>query len=571
MTSSSPTPSPVSVPGAAVDTRPPAPRGDGFGLRGLIVVACLGLVAWHVVTLRDWVANRDQLQQTLQGFGLEDFNETALRRISRERAPHQAKLIAARAIVHQVMSPDLDARGMPILARERQLEALESAEQLARQALQEESESWQASMLVGASIYLRRSLMADRRLITDFKDWEVPLRRAVDSAASKTEPRRILAAAYLETWPYLSAEKKALTRDLLQEVFQHDEQALRRLAPIWLQLASSEDEALSVVPDKVEAWQLVKYLYVKSLAWDAYARAYRRSLDVLDNKLTADLEEAQNSRRYGDAERSRELCLQVIQQAPRQMRFVPYVVRALEIYPPGLEGLRSNEGAREWLRWAVALDAVELSPLPAKTVDDLMTLTNELETPIAAQAALLANNAYNVRLYERQSAHKQTLEWSPFLLAKARRWVASGALDEAQSALDGLNLASRDSYLAWQVKARMAAQREDAVALAVAETEMQSFVGRRWSALDWSLSQKSPRLLMVTAVSARGVRLEVIEAGTRGDAISVLFDGEEVAVRAMAAGQHYDLPFAIEPGPHLLQVASLTGQTTSLGAVELID
>ncbi len=553
------------------ETSPVAPWRRLVSLRWWVLLGCLVLIVWQVVELRAWDSNRHQLNRLLQDYGLEDFNQTALRRISRERAPHQAKLIAARTIVHQVMSPDLDARGMPILPKERQIEALETAEGLARQALAEESESWQASMLVGASIYLRRSLMADRRLITEPESWEEPLLRAVDAAASKTEPRRILAAAYLETWPYLSAEKKDLTRQLLQQVFRHDEQALRRLAPVWLQLADNEEEALSVVPDNVLAWQLIKYLYGRSLDWGAYASAHRRFLDALDNQLTANLDEAEKRRKLGDEAGSRELCLQIVQQAPRQMRFVPYVVRALEIYPPGLQGLRPNEGVLEWLRWAVALDAVEVSPLPAKTIDDLMTMASGLETSVAAHAALLANNVYSMRLLERQSAHKHTLEWSAFLLAKGRRLAESGAIDEAQKALDDLNLAAHNTYRAWQVRALMAEQQEESTALAVAETEMQSFADRRWGALAWDLSQRSPKLFFVSAVAARGVRLEVIEPGPRGDAISVLVDGTEVAVQAMAGGEHYDLMFDIEPGPHLLQVVSLSGQPTALGSVELID
>lgn len=548
-----------------------APSGRLPGLRWWIFLGCLGLIVWHVVELRAWHDNRRQLGGLLEEYGLEDFNQTALRRISRERAPHQAKLIAARTIVHQVMSPDLDARGMPILPRERQVEALEVAEGLARQALEDESESWQASMLVGASIYLRRSLAADRRLITEPESWEAPLRRAVDAAASKTEPRRILAAAYLETWSYLSADKKALTRQLLQQVFRHDEQALRRLAPVWLQLVDDEEEALSVVPDNVIAWQLIKYLYGRALDWSAYANAHRRFLDVLDSELTADLDEAESRRQLGDDVGSRELCLQVIEQAPRQMRFVPYVVRALEIYPPGLQGLRPNEGVLEWLRWAVALDAVEVNPLPAKTIDDLMTMASDLETPVAAHAALLANNVYNMRLFERQSAHKLTREWSSFLLAKARRLAESGAVVEAQEALDDLHLASRNTYRAWQVRALMAEQQEEPTALAVAETEMQSFADRRWLALAWDLRQTSPQLFFVSAVAARGVRLEVVEAGPRGDVVSVLIDGEEIAVRAVDGGEHHELKADIEPGPHLLQIVSVSGQPTALGSVELID
>ena len=225
----------------------------------LAILVCLGLVSWNVYELLSWSKQRDQLIQVLVDLGLEEFNQTAIRRISRERSPHHSKLIVSRTIVHQVMSPDLDDRGMPIIGTERRLEALDQAEDLARQALEEESESWQASMLIGASIYLRRSLAADRRLVTAAADWEVPLRRAVDAAASKTEPRRILAAAYLETWPYLSAEKKALTRELLTHVFRNDERALRRLAPLWLQLADNEDEAMSVVPDNAKSWQFIKF------------------------------------------------------------------------------------------------------------------------------------------------------------------------------------------------------------------------------------------------------------------------------------------------------------------------
>lgn len=541
-------------------------------VHGLALLACLVLVGWHSLELRGWYENREQLTQVLRDLGLEEFNQTALRRISREKTPHQAQLIAARTIVHQVMSPDLDERGRPIIPRQQRLESLDQAEAMARQALLAESESWQAAMLVGASIYLRRSLGSDRRLITDSKDWEVPLRRAVDAAASKTEPRRILAAAYLETWPYLSAEKKELTQELLTHVFRNDEKALRRLIPVWLQVADSDEKALAVVPDDAEAWQFVKYTYGRALRWDAYAQAERRRYDALMIELTASLDEAEARKRLGDPVNSRELCLDVVARAPRQLRFVPLVERAMAIYPPGLHGLQSTAGLSDWLVWAVELDAVGVMPLAAQTINDLTDVAGPLETPIAAHAALLAGNVYNMRRFEKQTAHRATLSWSPFLLAKARRQAEAGELDEAERTFDDLNLASQRSYGAWRIQALLAAAREDDEALAAAEAEMAKAKGRRWSALAWNLRRQTASLFMVPAVAARGVRLEVVSAGPNGDAISVFLDGELVALEAMVSGQHYDLAFDIDAeGPHLLQVVSVSGQPTTLGSVELIE
>lgn len=533
---------------------------------------CLGLVGWNAMELRNWTHHRDSLTELLVDLGLEEFNQTALRRISRERASHQADLIAARAIVHQVMSPDLDERGFPIIGKDQRLAALDQAEALARQALRAESESWQASMLIGASIYLRRSLSADRRLITEAADWEDPLKKSVGAAASKTEPRRILAAAYLETWAYLSPEKKDLTRQLLTQVFQNDERALRRLVPLWLQLAEDEGEAMSVVPPTADAWQFVKFTYGQAKRWSSYARAQQGLFDALEVELAAQLDEAEQRARLGDEDTSRQLCLTVVQRAPRQLRFVPFVIRALEIFPPGLQNGRSNDGPAAWLRWAVDMDVVSINPLPPTVVDGLMAISGGgLEASVAAHAALLADNAYNVGRFEKQVAFKSNLEWAPFLVAKARRLVDLEVTDLAQESLDELDLASQNSYGAWQVRARIAEAQEDLDLLAQAQGEMKAHEDFRWTALDWDLRQDSPTLFLVAAAEGRGLRLEIVETAAQGDAVEVHLDGRLVALRSKISGQQYDLDVEITAGPHVLQVVSASRQKVIPGSVTLLQ
>lgn len=543
-----------------------------WAVRLLVTLLCLGLVGWNVMELRSWANQRDQLTERLVDLGLEEFNQTALRRIARERASHQAKLVAARAIVHQVMSPDLDERGLPIIDKDQRLAALDEAETMARQALAAESESWQASMLIGASIYLRRSLSADRRLITEAADWEEPLKKAVEAAASKTEPRRILAAAYLETWAYLSPEKKQLTRQLLTEVFRNDEKAMRRLVPLWLELAEDEGDAMSVVPPTADAWQFVKFTYLKARRWSSYAKAQRGLFDALEVELAAQLDEAEQRAKLGDEDNSRQLCLQVIQRAPRQLRFVPFVIRALEIFPPGLQNVRSNDGPANWLRWAVALDAVAVHPLPPKVVDGLMAISGGgLEASVAAHAALLADNAYNVGRFEKQVAFRSNLEWAPFLLAKARRLADLDVADLAQETLNELDLASQNTYPAWQVRARIAQSLDDVDMLTQAEAEMAVREDFRWTALDWNLRQGMPSLFLVAAQEGRGLRLEIVETGPQGDAVEVHLDGRLVALRSMTSGQQYDLDVELTPGPHLLQVVSASRQKPIPGSVTLLQ
>jgi len=555
--------------------KPEGNRGAGL-LRGALIALCLLLTAAVVANYLDWRDHRDQLLEILASARVDEFNETAIRRLQYETGVHHAQTLAARALVHQVMNFESTSKDLPRLSQQEQVRGLETAERLARSALLTQPNDWQAAMLLGASRYLVWSIRQDRRLFNKATAWEAPLRLAVEAAAGKVQPRRLLAAAYLETWWALSAQKKEFAKDLLTTAFRHDQQAFIHLAPLWLKAASSQEEAFALIPDTPFAWQVVGSHYRRAKDWPSVARVHRRGLLALERTLEGSLEEATRRLALGDIEGGRRLCLAVLTSAPPQARFASLATRALELYPPGLHRLRSTEPLAHWMRFTLNLDLQGREILPPAAVNRLSDLLEGLKQPLRSHAALLGGDIW--RLREAKSRLQSTSAWTPFLLSQARRQLDAGHLDAANDSLDRVDLLSKTRLLFTSLHHRLAAaeiaaKTEDETADAVlteAEKDLAPFYLRSWSAPHWRGDSLRSHLFFLPAAGSHGLRIGIITAPDRGGVVEFLLDGTLVDVRAVRRKHSYVVRMPISAGIHLLEMRSLAREQISAGPVELL-
>ena len=548
----------------------PATPSHGRGLwpRATLLLLCLLLSADALAVVSRWRANRDRLGAILRqhaseaGDGAEDV-QAELSRVAFERTPHHAKLVVARKLVYNVLAAGDDgsaasAGGLPV------------AHELALEVLRQQPNSWQASMFLGAAVYLDRSLRSDRRLYTAAGEWQQPLQRAVAEARGKPEPRRFLAAAYLETWTALSQPKKAETFELLKILFKEDPTSFDRLGPIWFEVAGDLELALSAVPDRTGPWLTLKQSFAAEHDWTSFQMAHERYLDALARELTRALEDAEQRLRLGDFAGGRDRCLWVVANAPRDGRFADLVSRALELYPPGLQGLRYQSALSAWLRWALEGHAIGIEPFTPRAMRRLVDAIGELEPQDGALAALIADDVYHVGRYEKLGESKLSEEWAPFLVAKSGWLIDRDELDEAALTLAEVHRSARESAAYWAARGRLARATGDLPDLATAGDRLKEFQRTLWQASDWRWRGRRSILEPYLGASGAGLLVAVTKAPAGGAVVEFLWDGSSLAVRQVAARETIELATAIEPGPHLLELRVLAGGEVYPGSVRLL-
>ena len=460
-------------------------RPEVGGRRDLLVrtalfALCLLLSVEALATVSRWRANRDRLHEILmqspppavamgkpEGVGNigEDGGEDtaeAIRRVAFERTPHYAKLTVARSLVYQALT----------LGEVVPTERLLVARELALEVLSQQPNNWQASMFLGAATYLDWSLRSDRRLYTAAAEWEQPLIEALEQAAGKSEPRRFLVAAYLETWAALSAAKKASALELVKTMFREDPSSFDRLGPAWFEAVGNQGSGLEVIPDLPAPWRTLQQNFAGKHDWDSFCLAHGRYLEALSRELSEDLEEAAQRLRLGDLAGGRQMCLTVIASSPRDGRFAELVNRALELYPPGLRGLSSKETLNAWLRWVLDLHEIGIDPFSPKAVGRLTDAIGELEAPTGALAALIADDPYRINRYEKLAESLLQKEWATFLIAKTQWLIDREDLDSASRTLEDVHRSARSKAPYWLARRRLARATGDLSGLATADEQV---------------------------------------------------------------------------------------------------
>ncbi len=575
---------------ASPEMSPRSNRQRDLLVRAVLLVLCLLLSAEALAIVSRWRANRDRLHEILEqvpsfvdssggsavpesdsGVATGQEEDSPSRRVAFERTPHHAKLVVARTLVYQALAFGRPGESTPFESSSTLIEQLSTARELALEVLAQQPNSWQASMFLGAATYLDWSLRSDERLYTAATEWEKPLRLAMALAAGKSEPRRFLAAAYLETWAALSAAKKDFTRQLVTTMFREDPSSFDRLGPVWFEVAGDGESALEVIPDLPHPWNTLKRSFAAKRDWESFRLAHGRYVEALKRQLTRDLEEAEQRLRLGDISRGRQLCLAVVVSSPRDGLFVDQVRRALELYPPGLRGLSSRGVLNSWLRWALELHEIGIDPFGPRIISRLADAIGELDSPTGALAALIANDAYHINRYEKLAESKHSKEWAPFLISRSRWLVDREELDAAARALEEVHRSARESVPYWLARRKLALATGDLADLGTADERLAAFRSSEWRASDWRW--RGRRVTLELYPEKRGVGLEVAisRAPPGGAVVELLWDGTSIATRSVAAQQKIELRFEIEAKPHLIELRALAGGEVYPGSVSLLD
>ncbi len=533
-------------------------------LRVILIAACLLGAFEAMASMMRWRTQRSELRELLRGPEEGSGFARVSQRIGLERTHHHAQLIATRALVYDAMTGGESLSG----SLDASVARLSEAQRLALEVLRQQPNSWEASMFLGAATYLEWSFRSDRRLYVESKAWEQPLLKAVEEARGKREPRRFLVTAYLETWEALSPEKRASAFDLVRDTFRDDVDAFIGLAEVWIEVAG--DRALEVMPDSPRVWKHLAVTYARVNDWESFRLAHSRYLDVWEQQLTKDLDEAEERLRLGDLSTSRDMCLRVLVDAPRDGRFAPLATRALEIFPPGLHGLRNTEKLREWLDWALDLSTVSVVPFSPQTLGRLTDSIGDLDAPSGALAALIGKDAYRTGRYERLDESKQSKAWGRFLIVKSKWLLERNEVAAADEALDDVHHSLHGSSGYWLARQRVARAAADLQGLAVANERLASLQKRRWEIDEWRelVARKIIEVYPEPLPQALStLKIEVEPKPGAGAVIAIVWDGSEIDTQTVMKREVLEVQLKIDPKPHLLELRTLAGSQFNPGRV----
>jgi len=518
-----------------------------------------------------WRQNRQHLTE-LVGPATGKPTDPARQRLSRERTPLHARILACRILINDVMAETpLDRLSASEQAAQIDLRSarLHQAKELARQVLREQPGSWEATLFLGAATYLDLLLHQDPRLYTEARSWEAPLEKALADASGQAEPARFLVTTYLELWHALSAAKRERAYQLLIQVFERDPEAFARLVPTWLQLASDVEEAFAPLPEHPAAWAQVTAIYTQQGNWRAFQLAEQRRLDSLEQQLRDELDEARQRLRKGDVYNSRQLFMKVLSTAPLEQRFAPLVSEALRNAPAGIHNQTLPQRLKRWLSWTLELADLGHHPLTREAFGRLWAATGQLPPEQSARAAIYAGDLHTAERFERRADTLSIKAWAPYLLAKIHLLVDRGLLEDAARALRRVDPASRQTAGYWLAAAKLAEAQRNPQQVAEASGKLRRLGRDGWLASDWTATGDGSSLRFFPAYTASGLEIEIDQIPQGGNVARVALDGVTVVLEPVRAGRRLRLDLAISPTPHLLQVSSATGAELRPGRVRL--
>lgn len=521
----------------------------------LCVLVLAGLALAHH---RSWVGAQAALATQARSLGLEGAELAKLElRMRREGDPTAARL----ALAARLFDLELTVRdpGSPASA-----ERLLATRELAREVLRAEPASWEAAMLLGAAVSLERSRTRDTRIYSLAREWERPLVVAGELAPAELQPRRLLAAAYLEVWPALSPEKRQKVEALLREAFLEPLTFERLYAP-WVGIAVTLDRAATLLPDQPLTWKRLAATALERKAWSEYVELtgrYRRSLLAsLDRDLAVAAGLAPGGE-IADLQVARGLYGEVLARALVDAEFVALVERVLGSLPPGPADDAQRRAADSWLAFAEPLCLVRHCPFSPPAMARLASLAGEeLSGAEAAFVALAAQNLPRAELLERRSAELWSEPWAPYFTFKAKGQAARQEIAAARATLLAAHRAFR-VRLAWRALAERLA--------AVGVSPGPDLARERWEAADWWFDRGASRLDLLPSRPAPALWLEFHGPVASGALLEAQWDGRALPPLAVAPGAAtVRLAVEVTGEPHLLEVRVRSGDLRPAARVRL--
>ena len=527
----------------------------------LLAVLALALAVLALASYTSDLGGRRQLQQLASEALPATARTETLNRIRREGDPERARLILARALVAEAMTPGPAAAEVD----------LELARRLAGEVEEALPGAWEAPMLRGAATYLEWSRDRDDRLVLEADSWQQPLLDSLALGPGETEPDRFLAAAYLELWPALSHERQLQARGHIRRALA-DRATFYRLVRPWLERAENRRIAFDAIPDAPFAWAEVRDVYAQRRDWRAWGLAHEAWTRSLLSQLQNQLAEADQRLHGGDLRGARELYVQVVHGAPATPAGTRLLEEALSRCPPSVANRIYLAGLRKQLDRALDLALLGRPLLPPPAVARLAQAAGELEPPVAALTAVESGDLPRGALLERRNERDLWNEtWSPYLTAKAEALLARGEVAEAGQALAQVHPEWHRRLPYWRARLGHARAAGERVAEEVAEVRLAAFATMERPASDWRREGNVSRLDLAPETPVRGLALSFVQVPPAGVVVEVRVDGMVVDTRALRPGGQVEIASALAPGgDHLIEVEPLTGGTVAPGTLRLL-
>lgn len=550
---------------------PPGRRLDR-ALRICMVLAAIGLATLALADQLSWSRAQEQLDRILTASGTGSGDVDLVERMKREPDVERAKIVLARGLFAAALDPRGNAASAEVGAGSEAGATgrrLETAADLARQALAKRPAAWDAAMVAGGATYFARSRARDRRLITNADDWERPMHAALDLAPGHPEPERLLALADLEVWFALSETRRDEARGLVARGLA-DPATFDRLIEPWLAVAPDLETAFALVPWTARAWERLEEIFARRGDWAHYAEAANRHDRALSAELAHRLADAEKHLAAGDAAGARPLFLAVAAGAPPDRSFSALFARALEQCPPGPIEHQWSSAFGRWLDWALDRALAGDVTLPKVTVARLARAGEDLEPSRAAEAELVAGELERAEVYERRAGALWSEDWAPYLVLKAELLTDRGDLSAAREALAQVHRAWQRSPALWRARLRLARAAEDVAGAKAAGAALAELAADSWPATAWRWHEGSARLELVAARPGTGFDIALDQVPDQGAALELHWDGARAAVLPVEAGdEQVHLPIVVAPGPHLLELHTAAGGRILPGASRL--
>ncbi|MFQ5349075.1 MAG: hypothetical protein ACE5EG_01385 [Thermoanaerobaculia bacterium] len=522
------------------------------------------------LSVADYLAHRAshrQLTATAEETGLFEVLPSLPTQLRRETEPARAATLVAWALL------DLETDHgwlTELTAAEQAAQAklgirrLRLARRLAEETLRHRPASWQAAMTLGVSHYLEAERTGQRQLPRS--SWRRPLLAAMALAPGHREPPLFLASALLSRWSSLSSAERDDTLPVVARALEAPG-GLELLLQPWVRLAPSMDELLRVVPDRPEAWKMLAQTFLLADDLEHFGAAHQRWLDSLP-AYYADQVARARARLEGGAPRLALALNRNVAAAPADLSFADSFAEALAMLPDVIDNRRLAEDLRRWMNWALDLCILESCPLGS---DSLARLADMVDDPHPAQAALAAVAIGDLDAageLEPTAGSGVDTEWHRYWVYKAER-IAGTDPDAASAALARAWPDARQDPLYWRASQRLAELRGDGPTGAQAREELDRLAHSDWATADWSLGNRSHRLVLLTAEHHRGLRLELQGMPATGAAVEVRWDGRILGVADLQPGEDLLWSLPAEPGIHQLTVANLSGRPLLPGPLSL--
>lgn len=538
-------------------------------LRLVCAAGALLVLAGAVLDARWRSGEQHSLQALLRETGLDRRRPELVKTVLADPDPERGRLAVARALVNEALDMSGFANLPPREAAQeasRVGERLERAEQMAAAAARRRPAAWQAPMLAGAARYLSWSRSGDPRLITERRVWEEPLLRAVAAAPREAEPLRLLAATRLELWYLLEGADRDAAREVLRRAFE-DESTARLFLSTWLRVAGSTEQALAILPNRSETWEVVARSLASARDWSAYIDVHRHKQRLRMKEIEAQAREVGERLRGGDTVTARRLAADVIGGAPLDAEGAALVARVVSLLPPA--ALSSGRAGSAWVRWAGQRAVRGQQGLPASAVARLLGWVGELPDAELTLARLVAGDLAGAELIERRSEDTNREVWGPYFIAKARWLLAAGDTAGARQSLAQVHRAvrKRPAYLHAAVRV---AELQGKDAFAAARSALEQAAAERWPGNAWEWSGGKPELEIELGRPVSGFGITFDLAPPAGAVAVLKVDDEPGELVLVRVGDHVELRRTLLPGLHVVAVSTLTAGRVAPGEVRII-